>query len=435
MAVGINLASPTDWGRVTAFKDAMRQSRWLAKNEWHLLFWGHNTYPAGRYVCEWEGDDAPKFVRGVGSAAIDEVLPGLAVLDVPVPVSGIAIQPFGDVRNIRLWLPGARRDGSPFNARYVESLRAFRVLRFMDWQRTNTSTLVEWSDRRSPSESSQWEAADTRGVSPELCLDLAREVGASPWLCVPHLAEDDYVVQLVQVASRNLADGAVVYLEWGNEIAWNRAAGFAGGRWLAAHGAITGIRPVDYYGGRVKRIHELARPILGARLKLVVAGQANNPWIAEQECKAAGRGNFDAVSCAWYFGLPKGFVGDETTTVDDVLDLCERDIDGRLVERLAAHAKLAATYGVPLVLYEGGQHLSGAATSPIADEVLAAQRHPRMGDLYRLALQRCRESGATLAVAFNDVSPWGPTGSWGSREHMTDYAAPKWRALTEAAGP
>lgn len=432
MQVGINLASPTDWGRVDVFKDAMRQSRWLAKNEWHLLFWGHNTYPAGRYVCEWDGDDAPKFVRGVGSAAIDEVLPGLAVLDVPVPVSGIAIQPFGDVKNLKLWLPGVNRGGSVFNPGYVESLRPFKVLRFMDWQRTNLSTIESWSDLRLPDESSQWEGADTRGVAPKLCLDLAREVGASPWLCIPHLADDDYVVELAKLAANNLADGAVVYLEPGNEICWNTASGFNGGRWLTEFAKTTGIRSVDYYGAWVKRINGLARPILGARLRLVVAGQANNPWIAEQEAKAAGRGNFDAVSCAWYFGLPKGFVGDETTTVGDVIDACETDINGRLVERLAAHARLAATYGVPLVLYEGGQHLVVPATSPIADEVLAAQRHPRMGDLYRLALAKCRDAGASLAVAYQDVSPWGPGGSWGAREYMTDYAAPKWAALVEA---
>lgn len=431
MAVGMNLAAPSDWSRAWVWKDQLRQARWLAGNNWWLVQWGHEHYPAGRWVAEWTGDDSPKFVRGV--RVVDELLPGLAALDVGVPTKGLAVEPFGDAKMEHLWMPGVNRGGSPFHPEYVERLRPFKVLRFMDWQATNLSTVSDWSQRRFVETPQQWTPKDAQGVALEYCIDLASEVGADPWLCIPHLATDDFVKRLAELLRDRLAAGRIVYLEWGNEIAWNRASGFDGGRWLAANSLLTGVRPVDYYGGRVKRINELARPILGARLKIVVAGQANNPWIAEQECNAAGRGNFDAVSCAWYFGLPKGFVGDAATTVDDVLELCQRDIDGRLVERLAAHANLAKGYNVPLLLYEGGQHLNVAATSPIADEVLAAQRHPRMGDLYRLALQRCRESGATLAVAYSDVSPWSPAGSWGAREHMSDTDSPKWRALVEEA--
>ena len=430
MQIGINLAAPSDWSRAWVWKDQMRQARWFAANNWWLVQWSHEYYPAGRWVCEWTGDDSPKYPRGVGK--VDPVLPGLELLDVSYPAKGIAVQPFGDTKDIHLWMPGVNRGGSPFHPEYVRSLAGFKVLRFMDWGATNTSLVSDWSQRRFMDSPQQWVPKDSQGVAIEYMIDLANEVGSDPWICIPHLATDDYVKQLATLSRDRMAAGRVLYLEWGNEIAWNTAYGFDGGKWLAANSKLTGVRAVDYYGGRLKVIAGIVRPILGDRVRLVLAGQANNVWIAQQEAKAAGRGNFDAVSCAWYFGLPKGFAGTVDHTVSDVLDACQADIDGRLATILASHKAVADQYGVPLVLYEGGQHLSVAATSAIADEVLAAQRHPRMGDLYRLALAKCRAAGATLALAYSDVGPWTPAGSWGAREHQTDFDAPKWRALVEA---
>lgn len=429
MAVGINLAAPSDWGRAWIWKDQMRQARWLAGNNWWLVQWNHQYYPPGRWVAEWTGVDSPKFVRGVGT--IDEILPGLATLDIN-PVKGIAVQPFGDVQDIRLWMPGVNRSGSPFHPEYVKSLTGFKVLRFMDWQATNSSTLVEWTDRRFMEEHQQWEFKDTRGVALEYCLELANEVGADPWLCTPHLASDDFLLQMAKLIDQHLPAGSVCYLEPSNEY-WNSARGFSGGQWFAAEAQRMGIPLPAVYGGQLKRIASIVRPVLGDRVRIVLAGQANNVWQAKKSAEFAGRGNFDAVSCAWYFGVAKGFVGTVDHTVSDVLDQCEADINGRLVKVLAEHKAIADAYGVPLVCYEGGQHLVATATSPVADEFLAAQRHPRMGDRYRLALQRCREAGVTLAIAFNDVSPWSSAGSWGAREHMTDYTSPKWAALVAEA--
>jgi hypothetical protein len=434
MAIGMNLAAPSDWGRAWVFKDQMRQARWFEKNQWWLVQWGHDKYPAGRWVCEWEGDDAPKFARGVATESIDQVLPGLAIIDV-TPTKGIAIQPFGDTVLTHLWMPGVRRDGSPFHPEYVESLRPFKVLRFMDWQATNSSLVSDWSQRRFVDAQQQWMPNDSQGVAIEYCIDLANEVDADPWLCIPHLATDDFVEQLAILIRDRLKPGLVAYLEWGNEIAWNGAAGFKGGQWLRNLSQTTGVRAVDYYGGRVKKISQIVRPILGDRVRVVVAGQAANPWIARKECEAAGMGNFDAVSCAWYFGVGRDFVGTDQTTADQILEACQADIVGRMFERLVAHKKIADIYGVSLVCYEGGQHLTaGGKDVPHAAALLAAQRHPRMGELYRLALSKCREAGVTLAVHFNDVSPPGKYGAWGARESMTDYQSPKWQALLEEAG-
>lgn len=431
MAIGMNLAAPSDWSRAWAFKDQMKQARWFGDNLGYLVQWGNDKYPAGRWVCEWEGDDAPHFPRGV--ASVDEVLPGLAILDVTTPNKGLAVLPFGDVRDIKLWMPGVNRGGSVFHPEYVESLRPFAVLRFMDWQATNNSLVSDWSQRRFIDAPQQWTPKDSQGVAIEHCLDLANEVGVDPWICIPHLATDDFVARLAELIRDRLLPGRICYLEYTNEF-WNTAGGFSAGQWLAAQFKITGVSPAVLYGGRVKRIAAIVRPILGGRAKIVICGQAANAWQAKTAAAAAGKGAFDAISCACYFGLPKGYIGTAATTADEVLGLCQADIEGRLVKVLAEHKAIADQHGVEFVCYEGGQHLTASGKDvPHAAALLAVQRDPRMGDLYRLAFAKCRAAGATLVMHFNDVGPGDKWGSWGAREYMLDVAAPKWQSLLEEA--
>jgi hypothetical protein len=433
MQVGMNLTAPSDWGRAWVWKDQMRQARWLAGAQpWWLIQWDHDKWPSGRWVLEWSGDDVVKVPHGGGK--VDAVLPNLHVLNVTWPTKGMALAPFGDARDIHLWMPGVNRSGSQFHPEYTSSLEPFAVLRFMDWQDTNRTSVASWGVRRLDSDPQQWVAADGKGVAIEHCLALAAEVGADPWLCVPHLADDEYVRQLALLILDRLPSGRICYLELSNEF-WNTAAGFAAGRWFAAQAKALGVPPAQVYGARVKQIARIVRPILGDRVKIVLCGQAANAWQVKTAAAAAGAGNYDAISCSWYFYTAPGWIGTHDHTVSDVLDACQTYVDGKLVADLKSHADLARQLGVPLVLYEGGQHLTAGATSPIADEVLAAQRHPRMGDLYRAALARCREAGATIVLGYSDVSPWAAGGSWGLREHQTDYDSPKWRALVEAAAP
>ena len=42
------------------------------------------------------------------------------------------------VHNIKVWMPGYKDAESPFHPLFIKRLRPFSVIRFMDWQRTNT---------------------------------------------------------------------------------------------------------------------------------------------------------------------------------------------------------------------------------------------------------------------------------------------------------
>src|SRR5690606_11347464 len=94
------------------------------------------------------------------------------------------------VRNVKVWLPGFEDAKSPFHPLYLQRLKPFSVIRFMDWMRTNGSDIVSWGNRPKPNYYTQ---GTPDGVALEYMIDLCNELGADPWFCMPHLANDRYV--------------------------------------------------------------------------------------------------------------------------------------------------------------------------------------------------------------------------------------------------
>src|SRR5262249_21923574 len=120
------------------------------------------------------------------------------------------------VRNIRLVLPGYRTtyEKEPFHPDFVKRWQGFSVFRFMDWQRTNDSKLVEWSQRTTKDHHSQ---ALGGGVALEFMIDLCNRQKVDPWFCMPHLASDDFVKQFATTVQKKLDKERKVYVEYSNE--------------------------------------------------------------------------------------------------------------------------------------------------------------------------------------------------------------------------
>lgn len=62
--------------------------------------------------------------------------------------------PFDPIRNIRVLMPGFEQDSEwgnqPFHPAFVNFLRPFGVIRFMDWMKSNLDQLPrEWDERPS----------------------------------------------------------------------------------------------------------------------------------------------------------------------------------------------------------------------------------------------------------------------------------------------
>lgn len=83
----------------------------------------------------------------------------------------------------------------------------------MGMQNINDQTdQVRWSDRKRLGDRSFQD-----GVPPEHMILLANVLGADPWICIPHLVDDDYVRRLAELALATLRPDVTVYVEHSNE--------------------------------------------------------------------------------------------------------------------------------------------------------------------------------------------------------------------------
>lgn len=244
---------------------------------------------------------------------------------------------------------------------------------------------------------------------------------------------------------------------------------------------------MNYFGMRSAQICSLWKAEWGeesARVRCVMGGA---PWdaptktalacplYAQESGLAHCALEMDALAVAPYFGtyisdLPNqdGGYFDQlyawTQTPDGGLDLLFHELrTGELLqaeyhrfgaieaaaEIARANGLQAQAYGLALVAYEGGQHLS--PTSPfsigclpwedlpecreyraIQELFIAANRDPRMGELYAEYLDAWRAAGGTLLMHYHAVGqPAYRYGAWGAKEFagQSPLDAPKYSAL------
>jgi hypothetical protein len=443
----------------------------------NVYFADREIRPNGVYTLLYEGDGDFRFGQ---SARLVSGEPG--ALGVRLSGKGTAHlkiirnNPDDPLRNIRFVMPGFEDNYEKqiFLPEYLDRWKSMKVLRFMDWNNTNghpgvcekdpeRSCLLdvkdEWrggcesvggacvvrpQDRATPGYYSQ----ATKGVAYEHMIDLSNRLEADPWVTIPHQATDAYVATVAQLFRDKLKPGLTLYVEYSNEV-WNYV--FAQNAFARQRGLALGLSEDQhvamllYYSQRSVDVFDIFEREFGGtqRLVRVMASQAANPWNARQilDWKDAYR-KTDALAIAPYFGM--GISPDsehETTiaqmTIDDVLDACEQRGLPISFEFVANHRKLIKErkYGVKLVAYEGGQHLSAHGTAQnnktVTDLLIAANRHPRMEDITKRYLDGWRRNGGEMFVYYNSMEKSTKYGSWGVLEHTGQVPSevPKYRAL------
>jgi len=172
----------------------------------------------------------------------------------------------------------------------------------------------------------------------------------------------------------------------------------------------------------------------------VMASQAANSWVSEQVLGFEGAaGPSDALAIAPYLG---GYLGGPSEqarvaamSVDDLANELQTVALPEAQGWMTAQAAVAATNGVELAAYEGGQHLAGNGGVENDDAINAlfdaVNRDPRMGDLYRAYLAAWRAAGGRFFVHFVNCAGWSKWGRWGALEFMTQPRddSPKFDAL------
>lgn len=543
--VGTNIAAPSYGTRNYPFVDLMRQAdrTWISGNadEWDdgrtiavdaqgwirslepgqiartfLIAGDDPDHLSGELTVLYEGEGEIEYLGRVSNLRRAE---GRDTFELSPPdglfININRVDPSDPIRNIRVIAPGgscAQDDTKPcrssdecapercvpytetpertFHAEFLEELRPFSVLRFMDWQLTNR--LLDVDDSEEPrrveqlSDLPRASYAFWQPVPVEVMVQLANEMNADPWFNIPHTATDEFVRDFARVVAANLAPERKVYVEYSNEV-WNGIFDqhyFMNRRGCETYsddprsecsvdGQICGpgewgpaqercrAYGIRFFAERTAEIGEIfrrefaqhaessGRPservirVLGAQIG---AGETFVP----QQLLHQVRGRpihelVDAVAVAPYFG------GDvEAATLDELFRRTRRDdVPDGMYELLSGtpdaqyggiyhwiRTDLAALDELPegsvrYIAYEGGQHLHTFDENRMP-MFLAANRDPRMEQVYAQYLRMWHElTGGALFVHYTTSSIWGRYGGFGAMERQgADLAeSPKRRAL------
>ena len=470
--------------------------------------------PAGKYVVLYEGAGTIEYSMA-GSKVGAESKPGRDIVNVSNTTSdGLlltisATDPNNHLRNVRVLPPGGVCSGDqalfalttadctakgkgdliPFenlsnrywHPAFVADLKGFRTLRFLDWNRTNSSPLAHWEDRPKRDDA-MW--SGTAGVPVNMLVNLANEVGADPWINLPLHATDDYAQRWARQLKGLLAPKLNLIVEYSNE-PWNYA--FPAANWMKDQAAATWPDQVakgvsvytlqsNWYGMRSAQLCKIVKAEFGAdasRVKCVLNGFAQNAWTSAQEMdcpyavaqvgQACYKG-MDAMAIAPYFGAYIGDMGVRSTVktwytqpdgglnklFEEILGTDvngnkvtpplygktkESYIDGAVAQAktwMASNQKEATARGVPMMSYEGGQHLimgNGDNDQQWLNLLIAANRDPRMGTAYTRTLADWRAVGGQAYTLFNHVYRPGKYGAWGLKEVQGQESNYKWQAV------
>jgi hypothetical protein len=354
--------------------------------------------------------------------------------------------PDNPIRNIRVMQPGQENAKETFSPTFLKRWAPFKVLRFMDWQSTNNSPLVDWADRATPDLPSQ---ATPKGVCLEYMIELANLQDASPWFCMPHLASDDFVRQFAAMVKKKLKPSLKVYVEYSNEC-WNGI--FKQAQYCKEQGKKLGLSQNDYeaqlryYSQRSVEVFKIWEKEFGGkdRLVRVLATQGSLTWSGTtvMDWKNAYR-NADAIAIAPYFGNELGNpqTAEKTASlgVDALLEACRQSVHGG-EKNTRAYAQEARKRRLRLIAYEGGQHLVGIRGAENNERLTklfhAANRAPAMKDIYLEDLKSWKASGGGLFCLFSSMGHYSKWGSWGllESEKQAPDTSPKYQAVLELLG-
>lgn len=495
MTVGMNLDGVTDWSTAWVYTDLFRRMRpWLTRNAdgsgaWNSGFGAlaptdDDGWPtlapfdpdgagpiapqmlhsilvrvnaAGTYTVTWQGSASGR-IRADGSPW-QPIVPGQRALTLAVDADDaitleiLATGPSDPIRAMSIVRNGADPTAL-FEPPFLDRLAGTRLLRFMDWARTNASPAVHWSDRTRPTAATQSAPA---GVAIEHMVALANATAQDAWLCVPHLADDEWVREALRLVRDTLDPSLRLWLEYSNET-WNTAGPFTQTQYASQQGIALGLAGDSFTAAnrytalRSAQIFAIADEEFAAtpsRLVRVLATQSANMTVTNQRLAAFAEpalnptGTWpDALAIAPYFGtvyspamLPPNVPS--YPTVDQIVGpLSTQAIAAALAD--TAEQKLAAdAAGLELVCYEAGQHfvgVLGAENDTTLEAILhAANRDERMGDRYTEYLDGLRAAGVALCANFSHCGAWTKWGSFSILERLDqpDAEAPKFRAVAE----
>jgi len=317
---------------------------------------------------------------------------------------------------------------NPWNPAFLSEVKNYQVLRFMDWDETNTNTDVNWSQRVP-----RTGTAGVYRIAWEWMIDLCNRTNADMWINVPTYANDDYALQLATLINSSLNSNLRVFVEWSNE-AWNFAAANAEECSIGQQ-----IVPGDSqacaegYVARAVQIFHQFETVFGAnnpRLVKVIAGQAVNSYLTSVHLAALKNSVINpnnvsatAYAIAPYFGYTvDGSSSNAVSELDSGISSGANDP----LDAAKSQAQAVAGSGLVLIAYEGGQSVTTNASD--------VQGNSGMYQMYTDYLNAMAPYFA-LFVHYVHNGPWSSTAGWGAEQHVGDplTSSPKLHAILDFA--
>lgn len=504
--IGTNLSGMADWGTELPFVNLMRNSRtWYTKsigdpenpfdsgykNQLSFRPDGYPTHvpqtipespypqnvvtiwaitdgwPSGQYTVLWEGTGRLNFWGGYEN--LQQTGDNRIVFDFPNPVNGIIEMTIAEsdindpIHNIRVLMPGSENTylDHPFNPIWINKLRPFKTLRFMDWGQTNNWGEPEWDNALDPrlfswSERSQMDHytwAYEKGIPYEMMIELMNEYDLDGWVCIPHRASEEYIREMARLFRDQLEPERHLTVEFSNET-WNFL--FFQTHWLNEHGCIQqgGLTWPECIVPYIQNSLDIFSSEFEGemqRITRVVGAFTGWPDVTRRIAGNMSSGSFDAITPTFYFGFSEE--GDaeldslgSNATINDIAYYARQGIEqGKMY--IDATKLIADDLGVPLRFYEGGQHIT---PQPFGEEpsyaqaLIDIQRDSSMYNLYNewfAYLKTLQEGDDPLTLMhFGFVGARSARyGSWGMLEFMDQdtnlIPAPKYSAILKNLAP
>lgn len=327
------------------------------------------------------------------------------------------------------------------------------------------------------------------GVPLEVSVALANLLKAHPWFTLPFNANDDYIDNYAEYIKTNLDQSLQAHIEYSNEI-WN--GGFWGAQYVVVMGKKLGLdtpalpfrseehsarirfyakRSVEIFKrfetvfGNLNRLvriigsqhksHAYSREILGYNKTadntdvLAVAPYFHGCWSRTK----AGDAEIPIIACSDTDVVTKTFT--EAKSVDDIFTVInsiytpsastaaqkgDTNSISAITQLMANQISVANNFDVDLYTYEGGQHIkveygdttqSSSKLNSLYDLFAAANRDPRMGDLYTTLLSEWKKQGGKQFMLFTSPQSFNRFGFFGIKEYMNQsrLETPKYDAI------
>jgi hypothetical protein len=308
------------------------------------------------------------------------------------------------------------------------------------------------------------------GYPYERSIDLCNATGRDCWLQIPHTATPEVYRALARIAAARLRPDLRLWVEYSNEI-WNavgpylpqrdQARAVAAAHFAVAPEAVT-FAQLAWGAGAVQaeclRVVEDEWRALGQadeRLINVAAAFAAGPDYNRRVVEAMREVDPalpEVLAISNYFGHDtQGAIyalhawgaepGVWPASLYDATAAVVRRALHRDFPTWQQNGEIARAAGLPLVSYEGGQHMLptgyGDWNDPESVDFMYFmydfQRSRRMGELYREHYALYAAAGGRAPSQWWDVGTYSFFGYWGAKEYVwqTPEETPKWAAFAE----